>query len=159
MPKKKRSSRVVTIGGIAAITALVGFMILLQVDAARNNDYKRDFEQVIIDVNSLTREYQNEEGKWRAREYDNATMISIIDQYLPQYQALIDRANTLDTPERYKTAQEYLVSAIESEMQSNKHFRNYLATGDQSEYEKSSAMLTKSLADSARADAAIKEAG
>ncbi|MEP0826646.1 MAG: hypothetical protein HRF40_14310 [Nitrososphaera sp.] len=159
MPKKKRSSRVVTIGGIAAITALVGFMILLQVDAARNNDYKRAFEQVIIDVNSLTREYQNEEGKWRAREYDNATMISIIDQYLPQYQALIDRANTLDTPERYKTAQEYLVSAIESEMQSNKHFRNYLATGDQSEYEKSSAMLTKSLADSARADAAIKEAG
>ncbi len=159
MRKRKRSSRIVTIGGIAAIAALIGFMIVLQVEASRNNDYKRAFEQVIIDVNALTQEYQNEESKWRAKEYDNATMISIIDQYMPRYQALIDRANTLDTPERYKTAHGHLVNAIQSEMQSNKHFRNYLATGDQSEYEKSSAMLTKSLADSARADAAIKEAG
>ncbi|HEX7032506.1 MAG TPA: hypothetical protein VF172_05855 [Nitrososphaera sp.] len=159
MRQKKRSSRIVTIGGIAAITALVGFMIALQVEASRNNDYRRSIEQIIIDANSLTREYQNEEGKWRAKEYDNATMISIIDQYLPRYQALIDRANSLDTPERYKTAHGYLVSAIQSEMQSNEHFRNYLATGDQSEYEKSSEMLSKSLADSARADAAIKEAG
>ncbi|MEW6604993.1 MAG: hypothetical protein AB1351_09975 [Thermoproteota archaeon] len=156
---KRRSSKIVTIGGIAIITALVGFMIALQVEASRNNDYKRAFEQIIIDVNALTREYQAEEGKWLAKEYDNATMISVIDQYTPRYQALIDKAQSLDTPERYKTAQGYLVSAIESEMQSNEHFRNYLATGDQSEYDKSSAMLSKSLADSARADAAIKEAG
>lgn len=156
---KKRSSRIVTIGGIAVITALVGFMIALQVEASRNNDYKRAFEQVIVDVNALTREYQAEEGKWVAKEYDNATMISVIDQYTPRYQALIDRAEGLDTPERYKSAQGYLVSAIESELQSNRHFRNYLATGDQTEYDKSSAMLSKSLADSARADAAIKEAG
>lgn len=155
----RRSSRIVTIGGIGVITALVGFMIALQVEASRNNDYKRAFEQIIIDVNALTREYQTEEGKWLAKEYDNATMISVIDQYMPRYQALIDKAQSLDTPERYKTAQGYLVSAIESEMQSNKHFRNYLATGDQSEYDKSSAMLSKSLADSARADTAIKEAG
>ncbi|HXG06637.1 MAG TPA: hypothetical protein VNI77_04840 [Nitrososphaera sp.] len=159
MRKSKRLSQIVTVGGIALITALVGLMIALQVEASRNNDYKRAFEQVVIEANALTREYQNEEGKWRAKEYDNATMISIIDQYMPRYQALIDRANNLDAPERYKTAHTYLVSAIESEMQSNEHFRNYLATGDQSEYEKSSAMLSKSLADSARADAAIKEAG
>ena len=156
---RKRTSRIVTIGGIAAITALVGFMIALQVEASRNNDFRRAFEQIVIDVDALTQQYQVAEGKWLTKEYDNGTMIAAIDQYAPRYQALIDRAEALDAPERYRTAQGYLVSAIKSEKQSNEHFRIYLATGDETEYEKSSNMLSKSLRDSVNADAAIKEAG
>ncbi|HEU4605825.1 MAG TPA: hypothetical protein VFS46_06255 [Nitrososphaera sp.] len=156
---RKQTSRIVTIGGIAVIAALVAFMVFLQVEASRNNDYKRAFEQIVIDTNALTREYQAEESKWLAKEYDNSTMIAIIDQSLPRYQDLVDRAKALDTPERYREAHGYLVSAIDSEKRSNEHFRNYLATGDQEEYDRSSSMLSRSLADSARADAAIKAAG
>jgi hypothetical protein len=157
--RRKRSSRIITIGGIVAITALVGFMIALQVQASRNNDYKRAFEQIVIDVNALTQQYTVEEHKWIAKEYDNATMITVINQYEPRYQSLIDKTKSLDAPDRYKEAHGYLLSAIESEKQSNEHFRNYLATGDQTEYEKSSLMISKSLADSANADAAIQAAG
>jgi hypothetical protein len=156
---RKRTSRIFTIGGIATIAALVGFMIALQVEASRNNKFKDAFEQIVIDVNSLTQQYQVAEGKWLTKEYDNDTMIAAIDQYAPRYQALIDRAETLDAPERYRTAQGYIVSAIVSEKQSNEHFRNYLVTGDEKEYEKSSDLLSKSLRDSTNADAAIKEAG
>jgi hypothetical protein len=138
---------------------LIAFMVFLQVEASKNNDYKRAFEQIVIDTNALTQQYQAEEGKWLAKEYDNSTMIAIIDQYVPRYQALVDRAEAIDAPERYKEAHGYLMSAIVSEKKSNEHFRNYVATGDQSEYDKSSSMLSKSLADSANADAAIKAAG
>ena len=156
---RKRTSRILTIGGIAVITALIAFMVFLQVEASKNNDYKRAFEQIVIDTNALTQQYQAEEGKWLAKEYDNSTMIAIIDQYVPRYQALVDRAEAIDAPERYKEAHGYLMSAIDSEKKSNEHFRNYLATGDQEEYDESSSMLSKSLADSANADAAIKSAG
>jgi|SRR2546422_1218156 len=155
--KRKQKSRIITIGGIVAIAVLVGFMISLQVEAMRNNKFKRGFEKIVIDVNTLTQQYQGEESKWLAK--DNGTMISVINQYLPKYQELIDRAKALDTPERYKESQGYLVSAIESEKQSNEHFRNYLVTGDRQEYDRSSDLLTKSLTDSANADAAIKAAG
>jgi len=156
--KRKQKSRIITIGGIVAIAVLVGFMISLQVEVMRNNKFKRGFEKIVIDVNTLTQQYQGEESKWQ-KNYDNSTMISVINQYLPKYQELIDRAEALDTPERYKESQSYLVSAIESEKQSNEHFRNYLVTGDQQEYDRSSDLLTKSLTDSANADAAIKAAG
>lgn len=149
----------ITIGGIAVITALIAFMVFLQVEASKNKDYKRSFEQIVIDTNALTQQYQAEEGKWLAKDYDNSTMIAIIDQYIPRYKALVDRAEAIDAPERYTEAHGYLMSAIDSEKKSNEHFRNYLATGDQSEYDKSSSMLSKSLADSANADAAIKAAG
>src|SRR2546422_11267615 len=156
--KRKQKSRIITIGGIVAIAVLVGFMISLQVEVMRNNKFKRGFEKIVIDVNTLTQQYQGEESKWQ-KNYDNSTMISVINQYLPKYQELIDRAEALDTPERYKESQGYIVSAIESEKQSNEHFRNYLVTHDKQEYDRSSDLLTKSLTDSANADAAIKAAG
>lgn len=156
---RKRTSRIITIGGFVVIGALIAFMVFLQVEATRNNEFKRAFEQIVVDVNVLTQEYQAEEGKWLAKEYDNSTMIAAVDKYLPRYEELVDRAEALDTPERYREARSYLVSAIESEKQSNEHFRNYLVTGDQREYEKSTDLLNKSLRDSASADAAIKAAG
>jgi hypothetical protein len=85
-------------------------------------------------------------------------MIIVVDNYLPRYQQLIDRANALDTPDRYKEARAYLVSSIESEKESNEHFRTYLATGNQSEYQRSSDLLTRSLSESANYDEAIRSA-
>ena len=154
---KKQTRRVTTIGGIAVIGALIAFMVFLQIEAARNNDFKRAFEQIILDTNALTQQYTAEEHRWLSQ--DNNTLIQVIDQYLPRYDQLIERANALNTPERYEPAKNYLVSAIEFERESYEHFRNYLVTGDLSEYQESSDLISQSLEQSVNADAAIKEAG
>ena len=132
-------------------------MVFLQVEASRNNDFKRAFERIVIDTNALTQQYTAEEDKWLSR--DNNTMIQVIDQYLPRYDDLIERAKVLNTPEKYKSAQEYLISAIDLERQSYQHFRNYLATGDESEYGISSDMISRSLEESVNAATAIQAAG
>ena len=132
-------------------------MVFLQVEASRNNEFKRAFEKIVIDTNALTQEYTIQEDQWLSR--DNNTMVQVIDQYLPKYDMLVERANALDTPEKYKAAQEYLVSAIDLERQSYQHFRNFLVTGDESEYEISSDMISRSLEESVNADGAIKAAG
>jgi hypothetical protein len=147
----------ITFGGIAVIGVLIAFMVFLQVEASRNNEFKRAFEKIVIDTNALTQEYTIQEDQWLSR--DNNTMIQVIDQYLPKYDMLVERAKALDTPEKYKSAQEYLVSAIDLERQSYQHFRNFLVTGDESEYEISSDMISRSLEESVNADGAIKAAG
>ncbi len=158
MPRSRRLTRqLILFGGIAVIGALIAFMVYLQVEASRNNDFKRAFEAIVVDTNSLTQQYTAEEDTWLPK--DNNTMIQVIDQYLPRYDALIEKAKALNTPDKYKSAQDYLVSAIELERQSYQHFRNYLATQDQSEYEKSSELISQSLEQSINADAAIKAAG
>jgi hypothetical protein len=158
LPRSRKQTRqLITFGGIAAIGALIAFMVFLQMETSRNNEFKREFERIVIDTNALTQQYTSEEDMWLSR--DNGTMIQIIDQYLPRYDELIERAKALNTPERYKSAHDYLVSAIELERQSHQHFRNYLTTDDQSEYEKSSEMISRSLEQSVNADAAIKAAG
>ena len=158
---RKRTSRIITIGGIAAITALVAFMVFLQVEASRNNEFKKSIDQIAFDTIALTQEYKEEEDKWldNPNDNDNATMTSTFDQYHLRYQQLIDRAEALDTPERYKTAKGHLIEAIELEVQSNQHFLNYMISGDDNEMEKASEFASKSLVSSTEYDAAMKAAG
>ena len=142
-----------------AIGALVAFMVSLQVEGSRNNDFKKAIDAIAVDAIALTREYQLEEGKWVGKQYDNDTMISVIDRYSPRYQSLIDRAQSLDTPEKYETARDHLIKALEAEKQSNTHLRNYIAGGSQQEYEKAIDLVSLSLQYSADYDAAMKAAG
>ena len=91
--------------------------------------------------------------------------ISSPDEYpihgidVSRYQEIIDRANALDTPERYKAAKDYLIKSVEAEKQSNEGFRNYLVTGDRGEYERSVDLFSQALQYSTSYDAAINEAG
>jgi hypothetical protein len=159
MARQKKASKLITIVGIAAIGVVLGFMVMLQVEAGRNNDFKRSIDAIAFDAIALTQKYQAEEGKWTNNQYDNSTMMSVIEDYDSRYQDLIDRANQLDTPEKYRNAREHLVKAIQAEQQSNLHLRNHLATGSEEEYERSIDLFSLSLQYSADYDAAMKSAG
>ncbi len=159
MVKKKPLSRAIVIAGFAAIAVLVGVMVSLQISTAQNGEFKQKWDNIAFDAIALTQHYQAEEGKWKAGQYDNATMAGIVDKYMPQYQSLIDRSNALETPERYTEARSLLVKAIQTEKDSNEHFKAYLLTGNKAEYEKTLDLFSLSLKYSSEADAAIKEAG
>jgi len=159
MVRKNRVSRFVAIAGFAAIAVLIGIMVMLQVSNAQNDEFKQKWNGIALDSIALTREYQAEEGRWKAGQYDNATMAGIVDKYMPRYQSLIDRSNALETPERYTEARSLLVKAIQTEKDSNEHFKAYLLTGDKAEYQKTLDLFSLSLNYSAQADASIKEAG
>jgi ABC-type lipoprotein release transport system permease subunit len=154
---RKQTRRLITFGSIAVIGAVVAFTVFLQTEASRNSEFKRTFEQIILDTNALTQQYTAEEQRWLSQ--NNNTLVQVIDQYLPRYDQLIGRASALNTPEKYESARNYLVSALELERQSYEHFRNYIVTGNHSEYQQSSELISRSLEHSVNADAAIKEAG
>ena len=136
---------------------LIAFTVFLQIETSRNNDFKSAFEKIVVDTNALTQQYTAEENKLLPK--DNNTLIQVIDQYLLRYDQLIDRAKALNGPEKYNSAKESLISTIQLERDSYQHFRNYLVTANQSEYQQSSDLITMSLQQSINADAAIKEAG
>ena len=156
---KRKASKAITIGGLAALAAVVVVMILLFAADRRNSDAERSIDAIAIDAIALTGEYQEEEGKWVKKLYDNNTMITVIEQYDPRYQALIEQASQLDVPERYRLPQDLLIKAVESEKQSNLHLRNHLVSGSPEEYEKSVDLFSLSLQYSADYDAAMKTAG
>lgn len=157
--KNSPVQKVALIGGFAAIGGIVVFMVLLQVSNAQNATFRQSWDNIAFDAIALTKEYQAQESKWVAKQYDNQTMAGIVDSYMPRYQQIIDKAKALDTPDRYVESRDLLVKAIQTEKDSNEHFKMYLLTGDREEYKKVQDLTSLSLKYSAEADSAIKAAG
>ncbi|MEO9319232.1 MAG: hypothetical protein ABI361_01025 [Nitrososphaera sp.] len=157
--KKKTVSRLITIGALGIIAVAIAAMAIYQAGVSANNDLVQSIDRVANDAITLTHNYQAEEAKWRTKQYDNTTMAGVIANYDPQYQALIDRANAIKPPEKYKTALDSLVKAIQTEKDSNDHLRLALLNNDKSEYELSVNLFAKSYAYSGDYDAAMRAAG
>ena len=93
----------------------------------------------------LTKSYQDEIGKWTSNQYDNATLISITDSFVPKFVNLVNSAKNMTFPKDYKNIRDALVNSLKSETDSYKHFRNYLVSGNKTEDEISTDLLTKAL--------------
>jgi hypothetical protein len=104
------------------------------------------YEMLINDSRSLTQSYQSEIGKWQSKHYDNKTMILITDKYLPEFQELVNRAQALQpTTTKYLQAKCLYIESIQSEIGSYVHFRNFLVTGNKTEDDISTQLLSNAL--------------
>lgn len=144
--KKRRRSVIIAISGIGIIAVIVYLIVILQLQNIRNQSFIESYESLVSKAHMLTQSYQNEVGKWQAKQYDNKTMISITNDYLPRYKGLVNESNTLNpATKQYQNAAELYTKSIELELESNIHFRNYLSTGKLAENETSSRLLSDAL--------------
>ena len=104
------------------------------------------YETLINDSHSLTESYQKEIGKWQSKQYDNKKMISITDNYLPKFQKLVNRVQALQpTTIKYLQAKDLYIKSLQSEIGSYMHFWNFLATGNKTEDNISTQLLSNAL--------------
>jgi hypothetical protein len=108
--------------------------------------FHKSYEILINNSRLLTQSYQNEVKKWQLKRYDNSTMISITDINLPKFQKLIHRAESLQpTTENYAKARDFYIKSLQSEMESYRHFRNFLAASNPVEDRISTQLLSNAL--------------
>ena len=69
-------------------------------------------------------------------------MIAITDNYLPKFQNLVKASKALQPPKQYQNATDLYTKSLESELQSNNHFRNYISTNNSTENKLSSRLLS-----------------
>ena len=89
--KRKQKKRIVIFAGLGIIAVIISFIVSLQLENTRVEAYRQSYAKIVADSRTLTQNYQSEIGKWNSKQYDNNTMISITNQYLPKFQSLIDR--------------------------------------------------------------------
>jgi hypothetical protein len=120
--------------------------------------FVNSFQTIVIKSHLLTHNYQVQVAKWERRGYDNQTMASITDNYLPKYQNLINETMSLSfqASSKYGKAIELYLKSLESELRSYIHFKNYLLTGNLMENETSVQLLSDALRYEAESFAAFK---
>jgi hypothetical protein len=124
-----------------------------------SSSFHKSYEALINDSRLLTQTYQNEIGKRQEKQYSNKSMISITDSYLPKFQKLINRVETLwPSTENYAQARDLYIKSLQSEMESYRHFRNFLATNNPTEDKISTQLLSNALVYESNSFAAFNNA-
>ena len=121
--------------------------------------FPKSFGNLVSEAHDLTHSYQNEVTKWRTHHYDNKTMISITNSYLPKYQNLVSQSKSLQPPKQFQNGNDLYTKSLESELQSYIHFKNYLSTNNSTENELSSKFLSDSFKDEIDSFKALKSSG
>lgn len=121
--------------GIVILAAIVsiGFYVFANPFKSNTQIFTESLRDLVSKSGDLTRNYQEEVGKWNMKELDNLTMVSITDRYLSQFAELENEAKALDVPNEYENIRNSFVSSVESEASSYLHFKNYLISGNKTE--------------------------
>jgi hypothetical protein len=130
-----------------AMAEKLKFSIFTNTKIASNNNmtqaFHESYEMLINNSHLLTQNYQKEIGKWQTKQYDNKTMISVTDNYLPKFQQLVGKAEALlPTNGKYIQALDLYIKSLQSEIESYKHFRNFLVSGNSAENDVSTQLLS-----------------
>ena len=138
MKSKKSLLGIVIFGAIVSI----GLLVFANPFKSNTQIFTESLRLLVSKSGDLTRNYQEEVGKWNMKKFDNLTMITITDRYLSQFEDLENEAKALNVPNEYENIRESFVSSVESEASSYEHFKNYLISGDKTEDQLSSDKLS-----------------
>jgi hypothetical protein len=146
-----------------AMAEKLNFPIFTNTKIASNNNmaqaFHKSYEMLINNSHLLTQSYQKEIGKWQTKQYDNKTMISVTDNYLPKFQQLVYKAEALQaTNGKYIQARDLYIKSLQSEIESYKHFRNFLVSGNSSENDVSTQLLSDAFGSEMNSFAAFNNA-
>ena len=121
--------------GIVILAAIVSIGLLVFANPFKSNTqiFTESLRVLVSKSGDLTRNYQEEVGKWNMKKLDNLTMVTITDRYLSQFEELENEAKALNVPNEYENIRDSFVSSVESDASSYEHFKNYLISGDKTE--------------------------
>ena len=121
--------------GIVILVAIVSIGLLVFANPFQSSTqiFTESLRVLVSKSGDLTRNYQEEVGKWNMKKLDNLTMVTITDRYLSQFEELENEAKALNVPNEYENIRDSFVSSVESEASSYEHFKNYLISGDKTE--------------------------
>jgi hypothetical protein len=121
--------------------------------------FVNSFQKLVGDANNLTQSYQSEVTKWKNHQFDNKTMITVTDSYLPKYEKLINQSKTMQSPAEFQNATNLYTKSLESELQGYMHFKNYLSTNNSTENQLSKQSLSNGFVQEVQAFKALMPTG
>ncbi|HEY7569856.1 MAG TPA: hypothetical protein VH796_00680 [Nitrososphaeraceae archaeon] len=112
--------------------------------AQDNTSFANSIASLVKKAHDVSLSYTNETGKSGKGQVDNKTKIAITDSFKPKFQSLINEAKALQPPKQLQNATDLYIKSLESQLQSNNHYRSYLATNNATENKLSTKLLSDS---------------
>jgi hypothetical protein len=75
-------------------------------------EFYSNLHAIVNQSQTLTKTCQDEIGKWRFNQYDNATMIRITNLFIPKFENITNSARNMTYPNNFKYIHDALVNSL-----------------------------------------------
>ncbi len=133
---KSQQFQVIVIGG-AIIATVVGISFVLMTQATNNESYIKSIQTISDQSRASTQAYENSINEWYDGKITREEMLQITDNQLENLNALLTRLRDIEPPEKFQFAHELSILSLSHELQSDRHMRNYIETGNDDERDRS----------------------
>ncbi|MGH9876763.1 MAG: hypothetical protein ACRD5H_03940 [Nitrososphaerales archaeon] len=147
MPRARRDPKskqflVIVIGG-AIIATVVGISFVLMTQATNDENYIKSIQNMSDQSRAFTQAYENSINEWNDGKISREEMLQITDSQLENVNGLLAKLRSMEPPEKFRLAHELSILSLSHEVQSDRHMRNYIETGNDDEYDRSVESLQK----------------
>jgi len=147
MPRTRRDPKsqqiLVVIVGVVIIAVVVGVSFIFMTQATNSENYIKTIQSVSEQSRAFTQTYEDSIAKWEDDQISMEEMLQITDSHLENLDGLLTKLKSMEPPEKFRAAHELSVLSLSHELQSDRHMRNYIETGNIDEYEISVELLQK----------------
>ena len=147
MPRTKKDLKsnqiLVAIIGIGIIAGVVGVSFVFMTQATNSENYIKTIQSVSDQSRVFTQTYEDSIAKWQDGQISREEMLKITDDQLESLDGLLAKLKSMEPPEKFRAAHELGILSLSHELQSDRHMRNYIETGNNDEYDRSVEFLQK----------------
>ena len=111
------------------------------------DEYSHYFAAVTQKSVNLTKDYQDNVGKWKLGQISNASMAKLTNDYLKNFTTQLNEFNQTNAPKPFEATKNSMSNSFSNEIKSYEFFRDYLTTGNETKNQISTDYLSKSLED------------
>ena len=133
---KSKQFLVIVIGG-AIIATVVGVSFVMMTQATNSENYIKSIQIISDQSRAFTQTYENSINEWYDGEISREEMLQITDNHLGNLNGLLSKLRGMEPPEKFQLAHELSILSLSHELQSDRHMRNYIETGNDDEYDSS----------------------
>lgn len=136
---------ILILAGAVAIAAAIGWY---QYDAEQTRQrgfaFGNDLQQIQDDVKSLQNSFYTSIESWEEGSVDKETLLKELGGHLAEFEGILDRYDSLKPPEGFAGAVSLFRLSSQSQMESDRNYIEWLASGDQAAKTRSDLQLEES---------------
>ena len=130
--KKRRIQNIIIVVVVSLIIGSIGaYSYSTDQTKQKGLQFGKELEKIQNDVKELQTKFYSEKTKWDEGDISKDQLLEFYKVHVEEFEEIILRYENLESPELFKSAVELLKFSSQSQLESDKHYIEWIKTGDE----------------------------
>lgn len=145
MKKRKTQNIIIVVVASVIIGSIGAYSYSMEQTKQKGLQFGKELEKIQNDVKDLQTKFYSEKTKWGEGDITKDQLLDHYIVHIKEFEEIISRYENLDVPELFESSVELLKFSSQSQLESDKHYIEWIRTGDEASKIRSDAQFQTAL--------------